>query len=210
MRAADCPTRCSWAIGWLRSTCTTSTGVVRGNRLTGTVASGDRQRTARDRVAPWWRRATSSAGSGGDGVLAANTFSDNALALVVTDLSTAYVHADNVFGANELDVSASMQKRHFGGGTVVLAGEFGPAVETDGRVQRGARRRRSHRVAPPVRDTAHRRGGIFFRSLWPPGAEDHAFLVNNPRWSTRSARVQCWRYGNRWDGAGARMSGASR
>ena len=73
-------------------------------------------------------------GESSEALLAANTFRDAALAIEVTDLSTAYVHADNVFDANELDVSASMQKRHFGGGTVVLAGEPGRAglsVETD-------------------------------------------------------------------------------
>ena len=49
------------------------------------------------------------------------------------DCSTVYVHDDNVFSTNDLDVSAFLQKPHFGGGTVVFAGDAGPAglsVET--------------------------------------------------------------------------------
>ena len=118
-------------------------GVVRSNRLAGTVASG---RTGSGLHATGSRLVATGnefsgfmdsgvgVGESSEALLAANTLSDNALALAVTDLSTAYVHADNVFGANELDVSASMQKRHFGGGTVVFAGNTRPAgmsVETD-------------------------------------------------------------------------------
>ena len=118
-------------------------GVMRGNRLAGAVASGRSGRgldaTGSHLVATGnefsgFMGSGVGVGESSEALLAANTFSDNALALAVTDLSTAYVHADNVFDANELDVSASMQKRHFGGGTVVLAGDTGPArmsVETD-------------------------------------------------------------------------------
>ena len=118
-------------------------GVVRGNRLAGTVASGrtgsglhatGSRLVATGNEFSGFMGAGVGVGESSEALLAANTFRDNALALAVTDLSTAYVHADNVFGANELDVSASLQKRHFGGGTVVLAGDTGPAgmsVETD-------------------------------------------------------------------------------
>ena len=118
-------------------------GVVRSNRLAGTVASGrtgSGLHATGSRLVATGNEFSGFMGSGvgvgesSEALLAANTFRDNALALAVTDLSTAYVHADNVFGANELDVSASMQKSHFGGGTVVLAGNSGPAgmsVETD-------------------------------------------------------------------------------
>ena len=119
-------------------------GVVRGNRLTGAVTSGrsgsglhatGSRLVATDNEFSGFVETGARVGESSEALLAANTFSDNALALAVTDLSTAYVHADNVFDANELDVSASMQKRHFGGGTVVLARELGRAglsVETDG------------------------------------------------------------------------------
>ena len=118
-------------------------GVVRGNRLTGVVASGrsgsglhatGSRLVATGNEFSGFVETGARVGESSEALLAANTFRDAALAIEVTDLSTAYVHADNVFDANELDVSASMQKRHFGGGTVVLAGEPGRAglsVETD-------------------------------------------------------------------------------
>ena len=119
-------------------------GVVRSNRLAGAVPSGRNGSglhatgsrlvaTGNEFIA--FAETGARVGESSEALLAANTFGDNAVALSVTDLSTAYVHADNVFGANDLDVSAFMQKRHFGGGTVVLAGETGRAglsVETDG------------------------------------------------------------------------------
>ena len=58
-------------------------------------------------------------------LFAANTWRDNALAMAVTDLSTVYLHDDNEFGTNDLDVSAFLHKPYFGGGTVVLAGNAG-------------------------------------------------------------------------------------
>ena len=118
-------------------------GVVRGNRLSGAVPSGrsgsgldatGSRLVATDNEFSGFMGAGVGVGESSEALMAANAFRDTALAIAVTDLSTAYVHADNVFGANNLDVSASMQKRHFGGGTVVLAGETGRAglsVETD-------------------------------------------------------------------------------
>ena len=118
-------------------------GVVRGNRLAGSVATG---RNASGLDASGSRVvATGNEFSGfietgvrvgeSSGVLfAANTWRDNALAMAVTDLSTVYLHDDNVFSTNDLDVSAFLRKPHFGGGTVVFAGDAGTAglsVETD-------------------------------------------------------------------------------
>ena len=117
-------------------------GVVRGNR----VAGSDADRTDRGMNVIGSRLvATNNEVSGfvdtgvrvaeNSAVLfAANTWRDNGLALAVTDLSTVYLHADNVFSMNELDVSAFLHKDHFGGATVVLAGETdsaGMSVETD-------------------------------------------------------------------------------
>ena len=118
-------------------------GVVRGNRLAGSVATG---RNASGLDASGSRLVATGnefsgfietgvrVGESSDVLFAANTWRDNALALAVTDLSTVYLHDDNVFSTNDLDVSAFMRKPHFGRGTVVLAGDAGPAglsVETD-------------------------------------------------------------------------------
>ena len=73
-------------------------------------------------------------GESSDVLFAANTWRDNALALAVTDLSTVYLHDDNEFSSNDLDVNAFLQKPHFGGGTLVLAEDAdsaGLSVETD-------------------------------------------------------------------------------
>ncbi len=111
-------------------------GVVRGNRLTGSGAA-DQQTGGLD-VTGSRLVATGNEFSGfgetgvraaenSDVLFAANTWRDNALAMAVTDLSTVYLHDDNEFGTNDLDVSAFLHKPYFGGGTVVLAGDAGPA-----------------------------------------------------------------------------------
>ena len=117
-------------------------GVVRGNRLAGSDVdrtdrgmnvTGSRLVATNNEVSGFVDTAVRVAESS-DVLFAANTWRDNGLALAVTDLSTVYVHADNVFSANVLDVSAVLHKDHFGGATVVLAGETdsgGWSVETD-------------------------------------------------------------------------------
>ena len=118
-------------------------GVVRDNRLTGAGAA-DRHPGGLDVtgsrlvatgnefsgfIAPGVRVGESS-----DVLFAANTWRDNALALAVTDLSTVYLHDDNEFSTNDLDVNAYLRKPHFGGGTLVLAEDVdstGLSVETD-------------------------------------------------------------------------------
>ena len=118
-------------------------GVVRGNRLAGPIPTdglsrgmnviGSRLVATNNEVSGVVDTAVRVAENSAV-LFAANTYRDNGLALAVTDLSTVYVHADNVFSANELDVRAFLHKDHFGGGTVVLAGETdsaGMSVETD-------------------------------------------------------------------------------
>ena len=118
-------------------------GVVRGNRLTGSGAAdqhtggldvtGSRLVATGNEFSEFGETGVRVAESS-DVLFAANTWRDNALAMAVTDLSTVYLHDDNVFSTNDLDVSAFLQKPHFGGGTVVRAGDAGPAglsVETD-------------------------------------------------------------------------------
>ena len=118
-------------------------GVVRDNRLTGAGAA-DRHTGGLDVtgsrlvgtgnefsgfIEPGVRVGESS-----DVLFAANTWRDNALALAVTDLSTVYLHDDNEFSSNDLDVNVHMQKPHFGRGTLVLAEDAdsaGLSVETD-------------------------------------------------------------------------------
>ncbi len=118
-------------------------GVVRGNRL---IASGAADQHAGGLDVIGSRLVATGnefsgfgdtgvgVGESSDVLFAANTWRDNALAMAVTDLSTVYVFDDNLFATNDLDVSAFLQKPHFGGGTVVLAGDAGSAglsVETD-------------------------------------------------------------------------------
>ena len=90
--------------------------VATGNEFSGFIAPGVR------------------VGESSDVLFAANTWRDNALALAVTDLSTVYLHDDNEFSTNDLDVNAYLRKPHFGGGTLVLAEDVdstGLSVETD-------------------------------------------------------------------------------
>ena len=117
-------------------------GVVRGNRVAGSDALrtdrgmdliGSRLVATNNEVSGFEDTGVRVAESSAV-LLAANTWRDNGLALAVTDLSTVYVHADNAFNTNELDVRAFLQKDHFGGGTVVLAGatdSAGRSIETD-------------------------------------------------------------------------------
>ena len=118
-------------------------GVVRDNRLTGAGAAD--QHSAGLDVTGSRLVATGNEFSGfiepgvrvgesSDVLFAANTWRDNALAMAVTDLSTVYLHDDNEFSSNDLDVNAYLQKPHFGGGTLVLAEDAdsaGLSVETD-------------------------------------------------------------------------------
>ena len=111
-------------------------GVVRRNRLAGSVPSGRKgsgldvtgsRLVATNNEFSGFMETGVRVGESGEALFAANTFSDNALAMAVTDLSTMYLHEDNLFATNDLDVSAFLQKPYFGGGTVVLAGDAGPA-----------------------------------------------------------------------------------
>ena len=118
-------------------------GVVRDNRLTG-AGTADQHTGGLD-VTGSRLVATGNefngfiepgvrVGESSDVLFAANAWRDNALALAVTDLSTVYLHDDNVFSSNDLDVNAFLQKPHFGGGTLVLAEDAdsaGLSVETD-------------------------------------------------------------------------------
>ena len=118
-------------------------GVVRDNRLTG-AGTADQHTGGLD-VTGSRLVATGNEFSGfiepgvrvgesSDVLFAANTWRDNALAMAVTDLSTVYLHDDNEFSSNDLDVNAFLQKPHFGGGTLVLAEDAdsaGLSVETD-------------------------------------------------------------------------------
>ena len=118
-------------------------GVVRDNRLTGAGAadrhSGGLDVTGSHLVATGnefsgFIEAGVRVGESSDVLFAANTWRDNVLALAVTDLSTVYLHDDNEFSTNNLDVNAFLQKPHFGGGTLVLAEDAdsaGLSVETD-------------------------------------------------------------------------------
>ena len=110
-------------------------GVVRGNRLTGSGAA-DQQTGGLDvtgsRLVATGNEFIEFSETGvrvaenSVVLFAANTWRDNALAMAVTDLSTVYLHDDNEFDTNDLDVSAFLHKPYFGGGTVVLAGNAGP------------------------------------------------------------------------------------
>ena len=111
-------------------------GVVRGNRLTGSGAAdehtgglavtGSRLVATGNEFSEFGETGVRVA-ENSDVLFAANMWRDNALAMAVTDLSTVYLHDDNEFGTNDLDVSAFLHKPYFGGGTVVLAGNGGPA-----------------------------------------------------------------------------------
>ena len=118
-------------------------GVVRGNRLAGSGATDQNasgldvngsRLVATGNEFSGFIETGARVGERSDVLFAANTWRDNALAMAVSDLSTVYVHDDNVFSTNNLDVNAFLQKDHFGGGTVVLAGNADPAelsVEMD-------------------------------------------------------------------------------
>ena len=136
-------------------------GVVRGNRL---IASGAADQHAGGLDVIGSRLVATGnefsgfgdtgvgVGESSDVLFAANTWRDNALAMAVTDLSTVYVFDDNLFATNDLDVSAFLQKPHFGGGTVVLAGDAGSAglsVETDRLSTIANVSSRRYRAAPP-------------------------------------------------------------
>ena len=118
-------------------------GVVRDNRLTGAGAAdrhpggldvtGSRLVATGNEFSGFMEPGV-RVGESSDVLFAANTWRDNALALAVTDLSTVYLHDDNEFSSNDLDVNAFLQKPHFGGGTLVLAEDAdsaGLSVETD-------------------------------------------------------------------------------
>ena len=107
-------------------------GVVRDNRLTGSGAAdqhsggldvtGSRLVATRNVFSEFSETGVRVA-ENSDVLFAANMWRDNALAMAVTDLSTVYLHDDNEFGTNDLDVSTFMHKPFFGGGTLVLAGD---------------------------------------------------------------------------------------